>query len=91
MREVIRADAVAREPSPRVRRVLRWWGSGGVVGGLWVVARRTARWRERVFGFESRVALDREALSLITPIRSLSFVILPMDTRGERELSFVFL
>lgn len=76
----IRAEAVARELSPRERRVVRWWLSGGVEGE-WVVARRTARWRESVFGFEVTVTLDREILSLNTPMRSLSFVFRTIDTK----------
>lgn len=42
IREWIRVEAVARELSPRVRRVVRWWLVGGV-DGEWEVARRTAR------------------------------------------------
>lgn len=70
----IREEAVARELSPRDKRTDTWWPSGGV-DGVWLVARRTARWRERLLGLEMKAALDCEALSLMAPIRSLSVVI----------------
>lgn len=81
MRDSMRAEAVAREESPRARSVARCFSSGGVEGE-WVVERRTERRRERVFGLESMAAFDAEALSLITPIRSL--ITFPMDTELER-------
>lgn len=59
--------AVAREPSPKERRVESCLGVGGVKES-WLVARR----RQRVARFESKAALPCEALSFITPMRSLS-------------------
>lgn len=43
-----------------------------------MVARRRDRWRESVLGLERRAALLSEALSLMAPIRSLSFVLRPI-------------
>lgn len=79
MREEMRAEAVERELSPRASRAEMCRSSGGVEG-KWAVTRRTARRREVVSGVETKAALDAEALSLIAPMRSLNFVILPMDS-----------
>lgn len=81
MRDSMRAAAVAREESPRDRRAARCFSSGGVEGEC-VVARSTERWRETVFGLESKAAFDAEALSLITPIRSLSIATFPMEIQN---------
>lgn len=74
MRDSIRVDAVARDPSPADKRMERWW-SWGMVDGAWEVARKTARWR---VDLESMVALESDALSFITPIISRNFVIFPI-------------
>ena len=55
----------------------------GGLKGSWLVARRRASWRERLLGFESRVALLWEALSLIRPMISLSFVVCPIERERE--------
>lgn len=70
MRRSMAAEAVAREPSQEERREERWVWEGGVKES-WVVARR----RERVVRLERMAALPCEALSLIMPISSFSFVI----------------
>lgn len=80
------AEAVVRELFPKDRIAERWWSSGGA-GGPWVVARSMARRREsETLDFESRAALDNDALSLITPRMSLIVVSLPMDCVGEKKL-----
>lgn len=88
MRAETSAEAVVRELSPRASKKEMRWSSGGTEG-LWVVTRRTARWREMVSGFDSTAAFDNEALSLMIPMRSLRVVILPMDkrrkTKNEKE------
>ncbi|KAJ0556429.1 hypothetical protein HanIR_Chr07g0313771 [Helianthus annuus] len=72
IKECMRMEAVARELLPRVRRVARWWGFGGV-DGAWEVVRRTATWRERVFGFVRSASFDSETLSLMVPM--ISFMV----------------
>lgn len=72
------AEAVARELSPRRRRVESWPSFGGA-GGEWVVTRRTAKRRERLLDFGTKTALNSDALSLMNPIRSLIVSILPME------------
>lgn len=71
----MRVEAVAREPSPRWMSAEMRLSSGGC-GGAWVVARRTAR---RRVGFDSRDALESDALSLMRPKRSLKLIVLPME------------
>lgn len=85
MREAIKEEAVAREPSPRESRAEIWASSGGTEG-IWAVARRTARWREMFWRLDTKAALDREALSLMAPTRSRSVVILPMERKRNEFL-----
>lgn len=70
MRSSTAVDAVAREPSPEERRVVRCLCAGGAKES-WVVARK----RERVFRFDKIAALLCEALSFIIPITSFIFFI----------------
>lgn len=76
--EWIMMEAVARELSPRERRVARWWSLGGV-DGEWDVVRRTATWRDKVWGLERRASFESEILSLTMPISSLIVVMPPND------------
>lgn len=76
-------EAVDREASPKRRRAVMWWSSGGA-GGEWVVARRTERRIETTLGLERRAALEREALSLMRPTRSLKLMVFPIDHRLEK-------
>lgn len=80
MRAVMMGEAVEREVSPKRRRAEMWWSSGGA-GGEWVVARRTARRMATALGLERRAALEREALSLMRPKRSLRVMVFPIDWR----------
>lgn len=79
--------AVARELWPKERMVAMCFSLGGLKGS-WVVARRRARWRESFLGLEisKPAALLWEALSLIRPMMSLSFVMCPIQgaTKGEK-------
>lgn len=38
-----------------------------------------------MFGLKSKTALDRDALSLMTPIRSLSLIVLPIRLDDENQ------
>lgn len=51
-----------------------------------MVDRRTVNWGEAVVGLVSRVALLSEALSLMAPMRSLTFVVRPIKRARERQL-----
>lgn len=77
MRASMATEAVARELWPKERMVAMCLTLGGLKES-WVVARRRARWREGLLGLESRAALLWEALSLIRPMMSLTFVTCPM-------------
>lgn len=70
MRSSTAVDAVAREPSPVKRRVVRCLCVGGLKES-WVVARR----RERVLRLDKIAALLCEALSFTMLITSFSFFI----------------
>lgn len=70
MRSSTAVDAVAREPSPEERRVVRCLCGGGAKES-WVVARK----RERVLRFDKTAALLCDALSFIFSITSFSFFI----------------
>lgn len=85
MREAIKEEAVAREPSPRESRAESWVSPGGSEG-IWAVARRTARWREMFWRLDTRAALDSEALSLMAPTKSRSVVSLPMERKRKEFL-----
>lgn len=68
--ERIRIDAVARELSPRDKRVARWW-SFGCVDDVCEVVRRTETWRESKLGLEISASFESEILSLTIPIMYL--------------------
>lgn len=85
MRASMATAAVARELWPKERMVAMCLSLGGLKGS-WVVARRRARWRESFLGLERRAALLWEALSLIRPTISLTFVMCPIESsepKGE--------